>query len=854
MNKKGLFIAAIAGILSVTCAGATNISGVTGNNGIYNINPEHVNGTVGYRQYQNFELSKGDIANLMYQYGTRDIQSFLNLVDNQVKIDGIVNTMKGNNFYNGHAVFISPNGMVVGASGVLNVGSLSVVTPTANKYNSLKSDYAQKVYTNIDQVSKLKQDSNADISIKGKIFAREGVDLRGANIGVSGSILNGVTAQNALTSSTEADALFNSLVNTNGVVQASAFTSNGSNVIIKSGSKTDGTTLSNAGINVSGTVVNYGGGDTALTNHGGNGLTVTGKVDSNNTLSLYNTKGNLSVAGNLSNKNAALAVSNTGADLDIGNNASISSDNNVAITNKGTGHLAVAGSVVSTGATNIVNSGAGGMNITGKVGSASTSSIRIVNRGGQMVLASGSEIGAKAVRIENDSTSGMYSNGTVGAEKSVSMQNKAGSMNIDGDVVVEKGNINIVNDGTKLTLGSKADIDGNGIVSIKNNGSDGMSLSGTIANTGTTALNNTKGQMLVNGTISNEGNLGIINKGAEGLLISKNASVTNKGNTKIANTGASGLTVVGYVDNTGNLKVYNYDGTLSLANDSKNQMGAQLVNRNGNVYIESKGTSTGVKMSNLSKISNENGWIAIKNNGTSKDSTTGRGVDLQGTISNAKGDIAINNYKNDMYVSGDINAENGNIGIINRSGAGKVDFAKAGTIEENGNMNIKNYGSGDMTVADTITHNGRLNILANSNALNLAGKINNNGGYTYAASRQNGTGINATNEFVVDSTGTVLIKNISGENGLRYNGTINNKGAQTALVNKKGNMEILGDITGTNGAVIVSNFGTGLTTTTSSTISSDKEVRIVNTGSKAAVLAGKVNAPAGTKYFYEKVK
>ena len=114
MNKKQLFIAAVAAVLSVSGGNASVITGVEGNGGIFNINPEHVNGDVGYRQYDQFELSKGDIANLIYKYGQRDLETFINLVDGQVKIDGILNTMRDGNFYNGHAIFISPNGMVVG--------------------------------------------------------------------------------------------------------------------------------------------------------------------------------------------------------------------------------------------------------------------------------------------------------------------------------------------------------------------------------------------------------------------------------------------------------------------------------------------------------------------------------------------------------------------------------------------------------------------------------------------------------------------------------------------------------------------------------------------------------------------
>lgn len=100
MNKKQFLIATVAALLSVSSVSATDITGVTGNNGIFNIDPSHVNGDVGYRQYDNFNLSQGDIANLIFKYGnSRDIETFINLVNNGVKIDGILNTMRDGNFY-----------------------------------------------------------------------------------------------------------------------------------------------------------------------------------------------------------------------------------------------------------------------------------------------------------------------------------------------------------------------------------------------------------------------------------------------------------------------------------------------------------------------------------------------------------------------------------------------------------------------------------------------------------------------------------------------------------------------------------------------------------------------------------
>lgn len=856
MNRKQLFIAAVAAILSVTGVNASNISGITnGGSGSFDILPDHVNGDVGYKQYDQFELSKGDIANLIYKYGIRDIETFINLVDGQVKIDGILNTMRDGNFYNGHAIFVSPNGMVVGASGVLNVGSLSVITPTDDKYNALKGEYAAHNYTNINQISKLKQDSNADISIAGKIFARNGVDLRGANIDIAGNILNGVKAQNALKSEAQANQLFNSLVNTDGIIQADGFESNGSNIIIKSGAKADGTKLANAGTNISGKVVNYAGGETAITNHGGKGLTVTGDVQANNKLNIYNTNGNLNIAGNISNSNATLSISNKGGDLDIGNKAKISTDNAVEIVNNGEGHLAIAGNVNSKGKADIVNEGKGGMNISGTVGNSSTPSVRIVNRNGELVIASTGNISAdKTLRLENTG-SGMSANGNLNANEKISIENKAGDLNINGKVAVKKGDINILNNGNKLTLASGSNISGNGNVSIKNNGANGMTLEGVITNTGETAINNTKGQLLANGTITNKGNIGIINEGT-GLVISKNAKITNTGDMKIVNTGDKGMTVVGSVDNTGNLSFYNDNGQLSFTTDSGNTTAAKVTNKNGNLYIASRKNATGISSSSSSVISNEGGNLVIRNQGT-KAAENNRGLDLQGNISNKGGDVAINNDKNDMYISGNINVENGNLGIINNAGAGKADFASNGKITiTNGNANLKHEGNGDMTVNSEITHTGRLNILGNSGYLTLGGIIHNNSNGSlddnngfYAASRGNGTGINVTSGFKGDGNGQYLIKNISGSNGLRYEGNIVTNG-QAELYNQKGDMTVGGSLTG-NPAIIL-NTGDKLTVT--GTVNSDTDAKVVNKGSaEADVAKATVNSP-NSKWFYEKLK
>ena len=85
MNKKQLLIAAVATVLSVSCANAAStIDGfANGTSGTFNIDPAKINGNVGYRQYNNFTVGEGDVANLIFKYqNTKDINTFINLVQN----------------------------------------------------------------------------------------------------------------------------------------------------------------------------------------------------------------------------------------------------------------------------------------------------------------------------------------------------------------------------------------------------------------------------------------------------------------------------------------------------------------------------------------------------------------------------------------------------------------------------------------------------------------------------------------------------------------------------------------------------------------------------------------------------
>lgn len=870
MNKKQLIIAAIAATLSVSGAfAATDITGVNGNNGVFNITPDKLNGEVGYRKYDNFNLSAGDIANLIYKYGnSRDINTFINLVQNGVKIDGILNTMRDGNFYNGQAVFITPGGMTVGASGVLNVGSLSVITPTNDAYNSLKGEYASNNFANINNISSLlnKSSNVGNISIDGKILAREGVQLRGGqiNVGANGAIVNGITSTQAFTdratAATQAEALFNNLVNTNGIKTASAFTKNGSNIQIKSSTGVDiAGKVINGAADASGITSAQGNSGVFITNSGSNGTKISGLVQSTHELNVFNKAGDMTINGTLKNEGANLNVSNKGGNVAIG--GTLSSDRDIAVTNNSsTGSLAFSGTAKGANA-NFVNEGAGGMNVTGAV---SGTKARFINRGGKLVIANTADkVAADRVDVVNYGNGGA-SIGGINAENGLYVVNHKGNLSVDGHVTTgDDATISIRNAETagKLAVGSNGHIDGQGKVALRNQGANGMTIDGKVTNDNAlgnaeTSIINENGALLVNGKINNNGNMAIKNTGS-GMTISKNAVVTNEGQLKVKNYGAGGMTIVGDVNNTGNVTFYNDAGKMKLATTEDGTKAGNITNEDGRLIIWSRNNSTGISAASSSKIiNNGNGnSLAIKHTGTT--AAGAKGLDLQGTIRN-DGETAINNYSGDMYISGNIQSD-GSLGIINRAGAGKADFASAGSITSDKNINIKNYGSGDMTVNNTITNNGRLNVIANTGKLNLGGTVHNdsngalddNNGF-YAVSRDQGTGINLSSGFKADGAGQNLIKNISGSEGLRYEGNINASGSQTELYNQKGNMTVGGTLATTgDGKVVVLNKGDGMKL--DGIITSEKDAKIVNKGLEHAENNAKVTTP-NKIWFYEKLK
>ena len=106
-----------------------------------------------------------------------------------------------------------------------------------------------------------------------------------------------------------------------------------------------------------------------------------------------------------------------------------------------------------------------------------------------------------------------------------------------------------------------------------------------------------------------------------------------------------------------------------------------------------------------------------------------------------------------------------------------------------------------------------------------------NGGF-YAASRANATGVNVTSEFVVTGEGEVKIRNINGENGLTYDGSINTTGHAVNVINEAGDLTVNGTVK-TDKAIMLYNSGEAMTVSSEANVESGEKGMLVNTGSSA---------------------
>ena len=210
----------------------------------YDITNQQVKDGNALNKFNDFGIKQHDVANLHMGEANHQI----NVVKNKIDIDGVVNAIKDNQI-GGDVYFFSNAGIAVGSHGVFNVGRLTLGTNTAvgdalyNGYYVMPSQ-SGPVQVNFDRDKDFYQKSpverarllndgslwggntagDAGISFAGKINAKDSVVIASAKSTISQT--DGVIQTGAVfhdyTAGQSADTYRNSLVNTAGIVDATA--------------------------------------------------------------------------------------------------------------------------------------------------------------------------------------------------------------------------------------------------------------------------------------------------------------------------------------------------------------------------------------------------------------------------------------------------------------------------------------------------------------------------------------------------------------------------------------------------------------------------------------------------------
>ena len=150
-----------------------------------------------------FNLSANEIANMYFktQQGNEWKDNLVNFVNSRIDINGTVNAVKDNKI-GGNLFFLSKDGMAVGKSGVINTGSLYVMTPTQDYIKNMKvvagTADAATAEKELNAITNITKDANAwqaipvnasgTITVLGKVNATNEVQMRAAKIGVGKNV------------------------------------------------------------------------------------------------------------------------------------------------------------------------------------------------------------------------------------------------------------------------------------------------------------------------------------------------------------------------------------------------------------------------------------------------------------------------------------------------------------------------------------------------------------------------------------------------------------------------------------------------------------------------------------------
>ncbi|MCQ2367164.1 MAG: leukotoxin LktA family filamentous adhesin, partial [Akkermansia sp.] len=150
---------------------------------VYDVYTNTVRGNTGFNSFSTFDVYAETTANLHLADGTGKL---INVVrDSSSHIDGVLNSYKDGRI-GGDVYFLNPHGIIVGKSGIINAGSVSMSTPTAAFVEQLiaRDGSISPTATQAVLAGDMPINEKGTISIKGKVNAARSVELRAGNVEV----------------------------------------------------------------------------------------------------------------------------------------------------------------------------------------------------------------------------------------------------------------------------------------------------------------------------------------------------------------------------------------------------------------------------------------------------------------------------------------------------------------------------------------------------------------------------------------------------------------------------------------------------------------------------------------------
>ncbi len=194
---------------------------------VTNVTTSTIHGINAFNSFSQFNVYSGDIVNL-HVPGTA--LNLVNLVHSEATtVNGLLNSIQ-NGQTGGNVFFLNPHGFVVGSHGVINVGSLTAITPTVGFMEGFFDSPGDPSPASVNMLftgtAPIRE--NGLISIQGTVNAINDITLLGGSVDIAGT---GLLTTGAYFDWDDVD--FSDVVNTGEVEDGAAFSIENGDIYIR---------------------------------------------------------------------------------------------------------------------------------------------------------------------------------------------------------------------------------------------------------------------------------------------------------------------------------------------------------------------------------------------------------------------------------------------------------------------------------------------------------------------------------------------------------------------------------------------------------------------------------------------